>query len=709
MVVTHNLMAMNSQRQLSLVSGTVSKKAQKLSSGYRINKAADDAAGLSISEKMRRQMRGLTQSTENAEDGISMVQIADGALSEVQDMLQRMNELCVQAANGTNSATDRQNIQDEIVQLTVEINRVSATTKFNETYLLDGSIAKPGRNTYTTAVNNRIIEATEKKYQQDKEKFFLKALNGENAGKTVSADDVANTEGIKIVYVRDEVVTSQTPAGNPTLEGYDKLKESLKNEMVPNAVEAIINAYAPAFDFLKNSAIGMGLRLYDANDGVLASVGLGFAHYGDNSMVPDALSYQLSVNLNTLQFDNGVLTEESRNELEVTIVHEMMHAFMDEALTNGMVGVVDGKYDRSDSFPKWFKEGMAQTAAGGYYNGNDWINNSLGITKDSTVEYISAVLKNGAPLSGAESETPAGFVASYGTGYLASMYLGYLAGGSKLNAQSIKNGLGKILADIRGGESLQQVIKELTGKATIKDFENGFADDGEALNFIKRLTELVGEGTGGVVGNLTKQDDILPNTDNSGVSLFELDTEHDTVNNTYPNGYGVWEGATATNKGPAGSTIPTGGTVAWDKPLQFITNKHATGFGSALHVGADADMTNKILVYIDAMDAESLGVDKVDVRTEDSASISIKRVELALAQVSAQRSELGACQNRLEHTVNNLDNVVENTTAAESKIRDTDMAKEMVAYSNANILQQAGQAMLAQMNQINQGVLSLVA
>lgn len=150
MVVTHNLMAMNSQRQLSLVSGTVSKKAQKLSSGYRINKAADDAAGLSISEKMRRQMRGLTQSTENAEDGISMVQIADGALSEVQDMLQRMNELCVQAANGTNSATDRQNIQDEIVQLTVEINRVSATTKFNETYLLDGSIAKPGRNTYTT-------------------------------------------------------------------------------------------------------------------------------------------------------------------------------------------------------------------------------------------------------------------------------------------------------------------------------------------------------------------------------------------------------------------------------------------------------------------------------------------------------------------------------------------------------------------------------
>ncbi len=136
MVVKHNLMAMNSQRQLSIVNGTVAKKSEKLSSGYRINRAADDAAGLSISEKMRRQIRGLTQATENAADGISMVQIADGALSEVQEMLQRMNELCVQAANGTNSTSDRQNIQDEISQLITEINRVAETTKFNETSLL---------------------------------------------------------------------------------------------------------------------------------------------------------------------------------------------------------------------------------------------------------------------------------------------------------------------------------------------------------------------------------------------------------------------------------------------------------------------------------------------------------------------------------------------------------------------------------------------
>lgn len=146
-----------------------------------------------------------------------------------------------------------------------------------------------------------------------------------------------------------------------------------------------------------------------------------------------------------------------------------------------------------------------------------------------------------------------------------------------------------------------------------------------------------------------------------------------------------------------------------DELSQLVTdfdgNDWVNGAGAALHIGADADMNNKLIVYIDAMDAESLGVSKVDVTTEDSATISIERVSLAIAQVSA----LGAYQNRLEHTIKNLDNVVENTTAAESQIRDTDMAKEMTAYANVSILQQAAQSMLAQANQSNQGVLSLIA
>ena len=149
MVVQHNLTAINANRMLGITQGTLSSSTEKLSSGYKINRAADDAAGLSISEKMRKQIRGLTKASSNAEDGIIAVQTAEGALQEVTDMLQRMNELAVQASNGTNSETDRQSIQDEIEQLTTEIDRVAETTKFNETYLLKG-----GKDTQVKTLNS---------------------------------------------------------------------------------------------------------------------------------------------------------------------------------------------------------------------------------------------------------------------------------------------------------------------------------------------------------------------------------------------------------------------------------------------------------------------------------------------------------------------------------------------------------------------------
>jgi len=139
MVVQHNLTAMNSNRMLGLTQGTLARSTEKLSSGYKINRAADNAAGLAISEKMRRQVRGLTQASTNAQDGISAVQTAEGALNEVHDMLQRMNELAVQAANDTNMSTDRDYIQSEINALVDEIDRVANTTTFNEQCLLDGS------------------------------------------------------------------------------------------------------------------------------------------------------------------------------------------------------------------------------------------------------------------------------------------------------------------------------------------------------------------------------------------------------------------------------------------------------------------------------------------------------------------------------------------------------------------------------------------
>ena len=386
MVVQHNLQAMNSNRMLGVTTSSQAKVTEKLSSGYKINRAADDAAGLSISEKMRKQIRGLDQASNNAQDGVSAVQTAEGALAEVHDMLQRMNELAVQAANGTNSTSDRTAIQNEIDQLTTEIDRVAETTKFNETYLLKG-----GDETKTV---------------------------------TMKAHD-AGLKGSLTVSADGKTATFKPAA----LETSDKV-------MIGGKEYKIVTTGA------------------DQN--------------------------------------NGLITKDIAQNL--------------------------------------MKEELIKA-------------NSIGLDAPLAADKVSGTI------------------------------------------------------------------------------DGGFA--------------------------------------------IEMGTQ----------------------------------TVA-----------NALSFN--LHVGADADMTNKINVNIDTMNSAFLGVKGLDVVGTDGigtqATYAIDAIADAIQKVSDQRSALGAVQNRLEHTIKNLDNVVENTTAAESQIRDTDMASTMVEYTKNNILQQAGQSMLAQANQSTQGVLSLL-
>ena len=409
MVVQHNLTAMNSNRMLGITTKSQAKSTEKLSSGYKINRAADDAAGLSISEKMRKQIRGLTQASSNAQDGISAVQTAEGALNEVQDMLQRMNELAVKAANGTQAENDRSYIQNEIDQLVTEIDRVSTTTKFNESYLLkgvnqDGTAAKL---TYKTAKGNiaDIDEATGKKEY---------ALG---------------------------TATNQTVADHGTYK--------------------------------------------------LATVQVLGKTYG---LVTDIKDEKTA--------DGKTLSKEN-------------------ALADAKNTATDGAFATQDELLAQIKKDLNEAGAGDI--------KSISVDKD--------------------------------------------------------------------------------GKVTVE----AFADLNASLNF-------------------------------------------------------------------------------------------------SLHVGADSTEDNKIDVDISMMSARGLGVNGIQVSGDDdtNATAAIDTISAAIQKVSTQRSALGAVQNRLEHTINNLDNVVENTTSAESAIRDTDMATEMVKYSNNNILAQAGQAMLAQSNQSNQGVLSLL-
>ena len=236
MVVQHNMQAANANRMLNVTTGQQAKSTEKLSSGYRINRAADDAAGLTISEKMRKQIKGLDRASTNAEDGVSAVQTAEGALTEVHSMLQRMNELATQASNGTNSESDRSAIQDEISQLTTEVDRVAETTKFNETYLLkgntDGSSSVQNVNAHDAGLAGKLGES----------------VNGKT---TFTADAIKVGSKVTIAGTQYNIVDSSKTSDYTSIEGYttpaagDKISQDGKiytyvaaNKTTPNGATA---------------------------------------------------------------------------------------------------------------------------------------------------------------------------------------------------------------------------------------------------------------------------------------------------------------------------------------------------------------------------------------------------------------------------------------------------------------------------------------
>ena len=487
MVVQHNLQAMNANRMLNITTGSQSKSAEKLSSGYRINRAADDAAGLSISEKMRKQIRGLDQASTNAEDGVSAVQTAEGALTEVHSMLQRMNELAVQASNGTNSQTDRDAIQSEIDQLTTEIDRVAETTKFNESYLLKGD------------------------------------ANGATKTIKINAHDAG-----------------------------------LKGTLVDNGDTATFTADA----LTEGATVTVGGKEYKAT-GITAPTAKGIVA-GKAGTDAVKATYELNLAGMASKFDGKTTFNIAGKEYEITLAKD------DDAtkIADKLKTAVDGK----------ISDGL-----GGFYK-----------------------------------------------------------------------------------------VTAAAGKLTF-----------EASAVGAKATALTQAST------WTADEDAKAATDIYDLMQAELEKASNIGTDT---------AATVTNDGNGKFTITKGSTTVAEK-LNFN-----------LHVGSDADMTNKINVNIETMNSSYLGIKGLNVADETgvAATYAVDAIADALQKVSDQRSSLGAVQNRLEHTIANLDNVVENTTSAESRIRDVDMAEEMVEYSKNNILAQAGQSMLAQANQATQGVLSLL-
>lgn len=558
MIIQHNLLSQNSNRRLKIVTGNQAKNTEKLSSGYKINRASDDAAGLSISEKMRGQIRGLNRATENMQDGISLIQTADSALNDMQSMVQRIRELSVKAANDTNQSIDRSAIQDEVNSLVKEVDKITTNTEFNRKKIFTGDMESTS-SPYVSFSNS-----------PKRTLFFDEAMN--------SVKD--NEVGIFFSDVSD-YTTTQTATGSSTSTAYGtSIINTLEKEIVPEAVQSLLNTFSNSLGYLSGSSVGIGLKLYSSNTTTLASV----AASATTGPSP-TMAFTLSVNVNSLQMSNGVLTPNSRMDLEATISHEMVHAFMDESVTAGMLGHNGSNY--VSGYPSWFKEGMAQLAGGG----GDWVRNGLNVNSSSTNSTLQSVLGTLTSNSNA---------ANYGVGYLACMYLGYLAGGaSGVNVSTIKNGADTIMQSLVSGKSLDKTIADYTKYSGYADFTANLKNDSDAYNFVRNLMSTMGSGRGSIVSGNLADTNILSDTPITNLALFKLNRTNDTVTNAYPAGVNVFSGGTLSASGtkavpeaPEAPPVGGGSPTSTDIDLSDLAN---VNFGGIPGVGYNS-ATNTITV-----------------------------------------------------------------------------------------------------------------
>ena len=655
MVVQHNLSAMNANRMLGITQGTLSKSTEKLSSGYKVNRAADDAAGLSISEKMRKQIRGLEQASLNAEDGISAVQTAEGALTEVHDMLQRMNELAVKASNGTNSESDRQTIQDEIDQLTTEIDRVSETTKFNEIYLLKGNA------------------------QGTKSDMLVNAHDAGLAGKLVDNGKSATFTLDSELNVGDEI----SIAGATYKIGDDGVST--------DSIENYKKVGDGTFDAKE---VGVGDSITDASTGVTYNI-VNKAANAAALYVDAKTEFKITHADGTELSFKVVATPTNAGEISKKDAEELVKQELKAGSKVHLTADANGKASDMEIVEKLVTTGSEREV-------------SIAATNLATTATVANLITDsGVTVAAGDSVTIDGVKTTYTEKepVSASDLNDIIAAMEKGDTLTITRKDGNTL-----GTAVQYTVDNYTDEVNKKYTVADLADlvkDGDIVQFNIATTNVNGKN----VANGKALSDGTP---------LQNDTDYSIVGNVKAEDSDVISKSRAlemiAEELQKASSIgtDTAATVQNNNDGSFVINKGSVevkdDLNFALHVGADADMTNKIGVNLKSMSAAGLGIKDINVKDETgaAATYAIDSIEDAIKTVSAQRSLLGAVQNRLEHTIKNLDNIVENTTAAESQIRDTDMATEMVKYSNANILSQAGQSMLAQANQSNQGVLSIL-
>lgn len=546
MVVQHNLNAINANNKMNInVSGT-KKATEKLSSGYQINRAGDNAAGLAISEKMRSQIRGLSQATKNANDGISLIQTAEGGLNETHSILQRMRELAVQSANGTyQDDTNREAIQLEVDALKSEIDRIASSTEYNGMKLLDGSLG-----------GSKAVTEFGAKYGA------VSTADTDLVGATITS----NIAGVK-------VTTAYAASGKG---GENALWSADGKTLTMNLVAGETYTQKDIDNLIANAT--------QSKD-------------GGQTQAPSEISIKLA---------NGVMTASKAGDTDATVA------------------------------------GLRATGS-----------NSADVIK------LVGDKKSGAHGSSDQvTFTANSYGKAYDTGMASKITISTDVAAGKENVEVTKAAKP---ADAAAGNTATAAEIKLhlsTGKTyTEKDIENILKEAGYDYSVkLEDTTNTDGDADGKIYFNV---------------------------------------------KGDAEVAIRDGAGVGKDS----VPNN---GKGLTFQIGANGVEDQRVTLNVNDMSSSAIGVANADVSTQDAANKAIDMVDSAVKTVSMQRAGLGALQNRLEYTVNNLTTTNENLTAAESQIRDTDMATEMINYTKNNILQQASQAMLAQANQQPQAILQLL-
>ncbi|WP_047153533.1 flagellin N-terminal helical domain-containing protein [Aneurinibacillus tyrosinisolvens] len=579
MRINHNIQALNAYSKLTKNQLATGKALEKLSSGLRINRAADDAAGLAISEKMRGQIRGLNQAERNAQDGISLIQTAEGALGEVHDMLSRMRELSVQAANGTLTDSDRSTIQDEINQLRQQIDRVGNDTQFNTKKLLNGSLSENAnlRSLYGN-VNYSQNENGLKNIKVDSASILpadVYQLNVVTESRNLNMDGITDTykTGLENFLLSPD---SGLGAGDYRME----LTAQVSGTVATGATLAFSGATAPATPY-DNSKLEDGTYYVDATGNVfLSKADLSGGEGSSLGTVTQLLGSGIT------STGSGAFTQQTKYTLDVKPV--------------STAGVVGSSAAKVTGIPFGAEAIDLRTPSGTYSSAGATGGTSAGLTVDFSNAAAGYVKRGGALPTGTSA-----------------MYHSFKVEEAPRTSVILKDQNLKVIAH----QFVDNDRKYMELGSTGITFGTGVLTNGEKATNI----------------------DIRQTLEDSSVS-FQIGTN-------------------------AGEIVELG---------------------------------------IGDIRCKELGIDKFKLTDETSASNAIAIIDTAIDKVSAVRSKLGAYQNRMEHTVNNITQANENLTAAESRIRDADMAKEMTEFTKLNIINQSATAMLAQANQLPQGVLQLL-